>query len=323
MARFKVCVIFFLFFTGCRDTGNHSARDTPVQTGTAITETAVLKERSDSKVVEVITRHMEFYSADSISSGWTTFKYVNLSSETHFLILKKMPEGIHLEDFSSDIIPVYKEGMDRIIDGDIEFGQKAFEKLPAWNSRVGVIGGVGLVSPGEAGRSIINLSPGNYLMECYVKRPDGNFHSFMGMLKEIVVTEANGEQGRPNAAYEIDLSSENGIALNDIPAKGLQTFAVNFLDQEGYKNLQGHDVHLVRLGKNADLDKLSSWMNWMDPKGLMSPAPSDLVFLGGIQELDEGQTGFFQVNLTPGNYALISEIPDPLSAKMLYLFTVD
>lgn len=66
---------------------------------------------------------------------------------------------------------------------------KAFEKIPAWFSKVELSGGVGLVSPKNSGTTSIYLDPGYYAMECYVWMSDGIAHAFHGMLKEIHVTD--------------------------------------------------------------------------------------------------------------------------------------
>ena len=90
-----------------------------------------------------------------------------------------------------------------------------------------------------------------------------------------------------------------------------------------HENFVGHDLNLVKLSDDSNLDALESWMNWADPKGLITPAPDGVKFLGGVNDLPEGSTGYFQVNLEPGNYAWISEVPNAASKKMLKTFSVE
>jgi len=52
-------------------------------------------------------------------------------------------------------------------------------------------------------------------MECYVRMPNGMAHTFMGMLKELVVVEKQKEQSEPKSDYDITLSSESGISFVD------------------------------------------------------------------------------------------------------------
>ncbi len=63
-------------------------------------------------------------------------------------------------------------------------------------------------------------------------------------------------------------------------------------------------------------------MNWTDPKGLQTPAPKGFKFLGAMQEMAAGKTGYFTADLRTGTYALISEVPDPKSKGLLKTFSV-
>ena len=63
-------------------------------------------------------------------------------------------------------------------------------------------------------------------------------------------------------------------------------------------------------------------MDWSNPKGLIEPAPTGITFLGGVNNMTEGQKGYFTVNLEPGRYILISEVPNPASKNMLKTFVV-
>ncbi|MBR9855910.1 MAG: hypothetical protein GYB37_15280, partial [Algicola sp.] len=73
---------------------------------------------------------------------------------------------------------------------------------------------------------------------------------------------------------------------------------------------------------DADLNSLIQWMNWMDPKGLTTPAPEGFTFLGGMNNLPSGEHGYFEADLTPGNYILISEVPDADKKKLMHKFTI-
>ncbi len=84
----------------------------------------------------------------------------------------------------------------------------------------------------------------------------------------------------------------------------------------------GHDVNLVKLEEGHNLEELEKWMNWTDPKGLITPAPTGVIFLGGVNEMPGGNTGYFTVNLEPGNYAFISEVPNSIQKGMLKTFEV-
>ncbi len=272
--------------------------------------------------IEIITEVMEFKTLDTILSGWNTFNYINKSDETHFFLMDKYPEGKTIEDTEKEIAPPFQNGMDLINEGKPEEGFAEFNKLPAWFSEIVFVGGSGLVSPKNSSLTTINLEPGYYIMECYVKMANGKFHSTMGMTKQIIVTDDDSGNSPPEAAVNITISSTEGIVYDKPIIKGLQTFSVHFKDQIAHENFVGHDVNLVKTGKNMELEGLEKWMNWADPKGLISPAPDGFTFLGGVNEMPAGSTGYFTVTLEPGNYVMISEVPNPLSKNMMITFEV-
>ncbi len=310
-------LVIFLFIIGCKDKKSSSSEDPIV-----LTEEKPKTEKSEPGVVEVVTNAMDFQLVKSIPSGWTTFKYRNQSSDTHFFILEKYPEGKNITNASKDIIPVFQRAMDSITAGKTEAGMAIFQNFPEWFHEVVIVGGTGMIAPGKIAQSTVNLEPGTYLVECYVKMNSGMFHSSMGMLAELTVTSEKNGKEPPVPTSEINISSTKGIEFKNELQTGRQTFKVNFLDQIAYPNFVGHDVHLVKLTPEADLKTLEKWMNWLDPKGLISPLPTGFEFMGGIQDMPGGNSGYFTVNLTEGRYAFISEIPDASKHKMLKEFKI-
>ncbi|MEJ2594431.1 MAG: hypothetical protein P8100_04750 [bacterium] len=272
--------------------------------------------------VEIITETMDFQMPDTIQSGWQTFRYVNKSYETHFFLLDKYPEGKTIEDGEKEILPPFQEGMDLINAGKPEAAGAAFGQVPEWFSKVVFSGGSGLISPGDTAMTTLKLEPGYYVVECYVKMQNGIFHSVMGMVKKLIVTADSTGQSPPKADVKIEISSTEGITVDGKVSKGRQTFAVHFKDQIVHENFVGHDVNLVKLDEHADLAVLEKWMNWLDPEGLITPSPEGFTFLGGVNDMPEGSTGYFSAHLNPGRYALISEVPNTSDKNMLKTFEV-
>jgi hypothetical protein len=212
--------------------------------------------------------------------------------------------------------------MDLINAGQLDSGYAAFNDLPAWFFEVVFSGGSGLLSSKQTSTTSIHLDPGYYIMECYVKMSNGEFHSVMGMAKEIIVSDELSEVNEPSSDINISLSSTEGISIDKDIEKGHHVFSVKFIDQIAHEHFLGHDVNLVKLADNANVEELESWMNWSDPKGLISPSPEGVTFLGGVNDMPAGSMGYFEVDLVPGNYALISEVPNSMSKNMLKTFVV-
>ena len=271
-------------------------------------------------VVEITTTGMNFELPARIPAGWTTFRYTNRSGVTHFAALERMPEGRTVEDSRADAVPVFQDAMNLIVAGDAEAGFAALDSLPPWFFEVVFVGGPGLTAPGTTSQTTVYLEPGTYVVECYVKAPDGTFHSVLGMIEGLVVTDEAGGGTEPTPDIMLTLG-DDGITLEGEPAAGSQTFGVRFREQGAHAHFLGHDIHLLRVAEGTDLEAVADWMNWATPQGLTTPAPAE--FLGGTQELPAGETAYFTADLTPGVYALVAEVPDPDTKNMLVTFTVE
>ncbi len=279
----------------------------------------------DLNVVEVTARGLEFEAPDEIPSGWATFRLKNESGMIHFAVLQRLPEGITLEDQQEQIAPVFQEGMDLLNESNFDAAMEKFGELPDWAGKIVFMSGPGLTSAGRTAETSVYLEPGTYLLECYVKT-NGVFHSYnaspaaYGMVHELTVTEASSNAAAPSATLKITISSERGIEIEEEPTPGKHTVAVYFEDQQIHENFLGHDVHLVRLQNDTDIEELGIWMDWSQPTGLQTPAPAE--FLGGTNEMPAGETAYFTVHLEPGRYAWIAEVTSPAKKGMLKTFTV-
>ena len=272
--------------------------------------------------VHISTQSMEFFVADTLYSGWNTLIYENKSPEVHFAMMDLYPEGITIKNTKAELLPPFDDGMRLIMENKMDSAMVAFGKIPEWFQQVKFMGGTGLVSPKHTAKSTVYLEPGHYIMECYVKMFNGEWHTSHGMLKEIFVSNQTTKLTPSAPTAIIELSSTDGLILKDSVTSGNQIFQTNFIDQKIYENFVGHDINLVRYDNTASLDSLIQWMNWMDPKGLITPPPKGFTFLGGMNNLPAGSKGFFEVNLVPGNYVLISEVPAADEKNLMYTFSI-
>jgi len=279
-------------------------------------------EIEKDNVIEIITENMDFQMPDTIPSGWNTFRYKNLSPQTHFFLIDKYPDGKTSQDAENLVAPVFDSAMKLIMEGKTEDGYAEFAKLPEWFSEVVFVGGSGLLSPNQVGETTLNLKPGKYIIECYVKMSNGVFHTSMGMTKDIVVTTADSGNKKLISDIDINISSTDGIVFNDSISAGKHTFSVFYKDQIVYENFVGHDINLVKFNESTNLKELENWMNWADPKGLIEPAPKGIIFMGGVNDMPKGNIGYFTATLEPGNYALISEVPNASNKNLLKTFVV-
>ena len=280
---------------------------------------------ADAGVVSVSAIGLSFEAPDSIPSGWVTFRFENESPMTHFGTLERMPDGIGVEEQQRQVAPVFQDAMNLLNAGRRGAAIAKLGTLPEWNSRTVSWGGPGLTGPGGTCDATVRLAPGTYVMECYVKT-GGVFHSYSpdpsrhGMVHQFTVTGEKSGAPEPKPTLEITISSQRGIQVTGQPVEGRNVVAVHFGDQAPHGNFVGHDVHLVALSDDVKIDSLVAWMDWMRPTGLQTPAPAE--FVGGLEEMPAGQTGYLTVTLDPGRYAWISEVPNADKKGMLRIFTV-
>lgn len=270
--------------------------------------------------------HASFELDDTeIPSGWTTVRFTNASNATHFAIVEKMPsvdgEQMTVEDSRAEVVPVFQNIMDDINGQNPRFPEAGFD-LPAWYDQVVFLGGPGLTSPGETSEVTLDLEPGTYVIECYVKMADGTFHSTEDMIEGLTVTESSSDTEPPTADAGVSISFEGGIQMDGSLEAGSRSVEVTFTDQDLHEHFLGHDVHLVRLEDGANLADLAAWMNWAAPGGLAEPAPSGVTFLGGTQDMPGGTSLYVTAELEAGDYAWIAEVPDPAGKNMLVEFSV-
>lgn len=307
---FIIVLPSFLFIQSCKNNKKEAVKDSDT--------IEVEKEH----VIEIVTKNMDFQMPDTIPSGWNIFRYKNQTPHTHFFLIEKYPEGKTLADAKSQVVPYFSSGLKQINEGNIEKAMVEFGKLPEWYSKVQFSGGSGLVSADKTIETAAKLEPGYYLIECYVKMSNGEFHTAMGMIDEFIVSDHTSGNEELTADFSIEISSHDGIVFKDSIPSGKHTFSVTFKDQIVHENFVGHDINLVKLDENASLEELESWMNWANPKGLIDPAPTAFTFLGGVNNMPSGSRGYFITTLEPGLYALVSEVPKTLSKNMLKTFKV-
>lgn len=273
------------------------------------------------QVVEVTARDFAFEAPDSIPAGWTTFRMANKGQQTHFLYLGRLPDGKTFEDYKTGVLPPFDSVYHLYREGELTKPEamKAFgEAIPKWFAKREVQGGPGLVAPGGTSQATVHLEPGEYWMECYVKNKAGTFHTSLGMVRGLTVTADSISTSPPEADMAMTLSNGE-IATTDTLSPGENTVEVYFREHPQATLFLNNDVHLVRWDENTDRKTVARWMDAWKSEGLRAPAPVE--FLGGIQEGAAGDTAYFTVDVQPGSYAWVMEMP--MERSVIRQFTVE
>ena len=310
-----VFALMLLLFTGCETDKMQYEEDI---------QQADISAKSDANIVDVYSTGLNFTIPEEIPSGWTTLRYNNQTMGTHFFTFARLPEGKTVEDWKAEIIPPFQEGMDYLAEQNFEAAFAAFGSLPAWFGGVEYSGGVGFVSGGETAQTTQYNEPGRYVLECYVKDQNGQFHSYNGMITEVIVTDEESKIKEPNPTVQLSLSSTSGIGIVSGKIRpGQHVIEVDFVDQTVYSHFLGHDLSLVRYDDpQADASALEEWIVWSTPGQFQSPEPDGFTFIGGVQDMQAGSKAYLHTLLKPGKYAFISEVPDASGKGMLLEFEV-
>ncbi len=269
---------------------------------------------------------MQFEGPSTVSGGWTTFTFSNNSAMTHFALIDAPPEGVDVQRFSSELAQPFQVLMDALNTGDEEAANAALATFPPWLAELRRMGGPGLLSPGLSSELTLYLEPGEYIVECYIKY-DGVFHTTspgpgaIGMLMPLAVTAVDAAKTEPEATAILEISNKGYRLVEGELRAGSNTIRVDFVEQQALPSYVGNDVHLMRVDGPQSIAQATAWMDWRTPTGLQDPSP--VSFLGGVQDLPAGSSAFLSVDLAPGDYAFIAEMPAPQEAGFLLPFTVE
>jgi len=302
---------------GCSKSGEEQAGSAPTQEQAA--------QASRTNVMDVRAVGLRFEGPTEVPSGWVTIRLTNQSGMVHFAVVERLPEGVTVERTQAEVAVPFQRGLDALNAGDADAANAAFGQLPEWFGQVVFLGGPGLVSGGGTAETTVFLEPGNYMLECYVKT-NGVFHSYnpepgqFGMVHGFSVTAVDGGAPEPEANATLAVSAR-GFELREGELRpGANTVKVEFADQQAYPNFVGHDVHVARLGDGVDTDAVAAWMDWRQKEGLQTPAPA--TFLGGVNDMPAGSTAYLSLDLEPGDYAFVAEVPSPGDYGLFLPFSV-
>ncbi|MBT8279590.1 MAG: hypothetical protein KJO41_11340 [Bacteroidia bacterium] len=287
--------LLFLFLASCKSNN----KETP----TAEEPSEVLTKN----FIDVLAKDYTFTVADSIPSGWSTFRMKNTGMMDHFFLLTKLPDTVNIDHYNRDVGGAFGIAWNAIRDGkskDEAFGLLG-ENLPEWYGSAVAMGGAGLISPGEVAINTMKLEPGYYVMECYIKAENGQFHTELGMITPLIVTDEQIDNVPPEADVKLTLTNE-AMQIEGEITSGKTIFAVHYKEQPPFG--LGNDIHIVKVDETTNLDEVAQWMDWSNLTGMVSPgAPAK--FIGGSQEMPAGYTAYFECDLAPGAYAFMAEIP--------------
>ena len=252
-------------------------------------------------VVEVTARDFEFEMAETIRSGWTTFRLTNRGERAHMLELGRLPGGANFETFRDwqSVIDSLQAQLEAGAIDSAGMEEAVKSHRPPWED-IEWSGGFGLLSPGHSSRLSLSLEPGTYLVLCAVEGPNGEPHIRKGMWRKLTVTRQGSGATPPRADVEMTVADYQ-ITTEGKIRSGKQTVAIHF---EGRPESPGNPfqtVDLIPVDNRGDRERVVKWL----ADGYRTSPPAD--FLGGSVEVPSPGTAYLTLDLDPGRYAWVSQ----------------
>ena len=236
-------------------------------------------------VIRVDANDYAYTLPPKVPAGIVTFRLVNHGTESHHAQVIRLEGG----KTAGDVVRAFTDT----------------GPMPAW---VRYVGGVAGTAPGHDLASTTRLVPGRYVLICRIASPDRVTHVKKGMIREFEVVEG------PEVAAETFPTATDTVTLNDYG------FAVGRPFTAGHHTIrvenagpQPHEMILLRLSPGKTPVDFARW----GLSGRQGPPPGGPV--GGMQNLDQGATGLFEVDFAPGDYGLICFVPDAKDGKRHFL----
>jgi hypothetical protein len=231
--------------------------------------------RPTPQVISLSMAGRTFQAPDTVDAGLTTFRFANHGDEIHYAHAVRLDSGRTM----ADLVAAYGEAV------------RTAGPRPTWFTR---FGGPGGTAPGDTWSVTHEIEPGQYAWICPVDDSTGNPHFVRGEAVPFVVRPAAaGAELPPAPRASATIRMVNYAFAFDAPlTAGHHTVRV---ENQGP---DGHDLVLVRLEDGKSTDDLLVWLQAPD-------GPPPFTLGGGVAVLAAGMEAFFDVDLTPGEYALV------------------
>jgi hypothetical protein len=219
----------------------------------------------------------QFELPDEVAPGPTRISLANEGADAHHAQLFRLNDDRTVEDLTA-----------ALADG----GPPAALKVGEY------VGGTALVAPGETSHAeaVVELEPGNYVFLCLVEAPDGRPHVAHGMLHPFTVDGTADAAPPPDADISVELV-DYGFELPDtIDGDAL-------LDITNAAAAEPHEMEIALLDDGATIDDVAAALE----AGTAVPATP----VGGLQGILPGASQLLQLDLEPGRYVVVCEVPSP------------
>ncbi len=219
-----------------------------------------------------------FRTLGSIPGGPTRVQMRNTGKELHHAQFMLLNSGVTPDQLAA----AFAKGV------DVAFGL------------VTLTGGPGAVLPGGSTEVILNLTEGQYMIACFIAGADNIPHMAKGMLMPLKVSAAPAVAApSPAVTGTITLFDFNFTMPDTLPA-GRSMYSV------ANTGAQFHEFSVNQLPPGQTVDDVNAYYAAPAPRAHQPP----MIPMGGMNALTKGTTGITVLDLSPGNYVAVCNVPD-------------
>jgi uncharacterized cupredoxin-like copper-binding protein len=271
-------LVAVIVVAGCSTKDSSGTADT-----SAAAITPIPAASTSPNVVEINASEYKFEAPDQVPAGLTMFKLNDTGKEMHHATLIRLDSGKTFNDLM--------EGMKNMKPGT---------PPPGW---VIPAGGPNAVAPGSSANLITVLQPGNYAIVCFIPDAKGVPHVQHGMAKALTVTpNPSGNMTEPNADITVTLEDYQFEFSQPLTA-GKHTMKI--VTAPG----QPHEFTFFQLAPGKTAEDIPKYVEG----GMQGPPPA--MPLGGVAAMASGNTSYYEVDLKPGDYAIVCFLEDAKDGK--------
>jgi hypothetical protein len=250
----------------------------------------VTSTTATGSTVPEITIHAKDFSYSvptQILSGLVSLTMINDGQEPHHGQLARLNDNVTMDQ----LVTTLQQGPEQAL------------------GLVSLAGGPGVILPTQKQTVTVNLTPGNYVLLCFVSGQDNVPHLAKGMIAPIQVAAAPaGAAGAPNPSVA-EPTSTGTVELQDFSFKLPPTITAG--PQVWKVTNNGPEPHEFALLKMEDGKTAQDFTDFITS----GYGPPPFAEVGGLQAISQGATAWVNLDLQPGTYIAICFVPSPTDGK--------